>query len=67
MSTADLQAANQRRIDLEHNIDQDLDAHIADDLLVNAIRGGKLVPIRWHNLTEAEKRAAYYATNQPNY
>lgn len=37
----------------------DLQAHIEDDLEVNAIRNGQLVSVRWNELTDDERRAAY--------
>ncbi len=38
--------------------ESDLQAHIEDDLTVNAIRDGKLVEVHWNDLTEDERRAA---------
>jgi hypothetical protein len=41
-------------------IESDLSQRIEDTDLVNAIRNGKLVQVRWNDLTEAEQRQAYH-------
>lgn len=45
----------------------DLQAHIEDSLIVNRIIHGRLVPVRWNDLDEAERRSAYNTTFAPNY
>lgn len=45
--------------------EDDLTSHIEDDLIVNAIRNGHLVPMRWNDLTPEERLAAYAATFNP--
>lgn len=42
--------------------EDDLLQHIQDELTVNAIRDGKLVEVRWADLSEDEQRAAYCST-----
>ena len=49
---------DQRRIALEHAIDQNQRAHVEDTLYVGAIRDGKLVSIPYNKLTPDERRAA---------
>lgn len=61
------EAATQRRIQLEHQIDPDWRAHIEDELRVGAIRNGELVTIPESQLTDDERRAAYWAMFAPNY
>jgi hypothetical protein len=42
-------------------IESDLQQHIEDtDELVGAIRNGKLVQVRWNDLSEGEQRQAYH-------
>jgi hypothetical protein len=43
----------------------DFEQHFQNDL-VNAIRDGNLVEIRWCDLTESEKRQAYNALFSPS-
>jgi hypothetical protein len=40
----------------------DLHAHIEDACTVNSIRNGKLVAVRWNDLTEEERRCANLVT-----
>lgn len=47
---------------IERAIETDLQAHIEDGLTVNAIRDGRIVQIRWNDLSDAEKRAAQTVT-----
>jgi hypothetical protein len=46
-------------------VEPDLHAHTSE-MLVNAIRGGRMVRVRWSELTDDEKRAAYRNSFQPN-
>jgi len=46
-------------------VEPDLHAHTSE-MLVNAIRGGRLVRVRWSELTDNEKRDAYRNCFQPN-
>lgn len=46
-------------------VEPDLHAHTSE-LLVNAIRGGRMVRVRWSELTDDEKRGAYRNCFQPN-
>ena len=41
--------------------EDDVQQHIEDDLMVNAIRDGKIVQVRYNELTEDERRAAEVA------
>lgn len=51
---------------LEQRIpESDILPHLEDDDIVNAIRDGRLVRIRWNDLYESEKRAAYDAIFRP--
>lgn len=61
MHTATINHASDRTLTtptLEHRIEQDMHQHIEDDLIVNAIRNGKLVQVHWNDLTEDERVAA---------
>ncbi len=52
-------------VDVARIIETDLQAHVEDDITVNAIRDGKLVEVLWNDLTEGERRAAYVALFDP--
>ncbi|HYU72388.1 MAG TPA: hypothetical protein VEL31_06880 [Ktedonobacteraceae bacterium] len=52
-------------VDVARLIETDLQAHVEDDIKVNAVRDGKLVEVSWNDLTEDERRAAYVATFHP--
>jgi hypothetical protein len=47
---------------IERQIETDLRQHIEDGLTVNAIRGGRIVHVRWNDLTPDERRAAQTVT-----
>jgi hypothetical protein len=47
---------------IERAIEQDLRLLVEDGLTVNAIRGGRIVHIRWNDLTPDERRAAQTVT-----
>ena len=47
---------------IERAIEQDLRQHVEDHLVVSAIRDGKLVSVRWNELTLDERRAAQVVT-----
>lgn len=46
-------------------VEPDLHAH-SSEMLVNAIRGGRIVRVRWSELTPDEQRQAYHNYFQPN-
>ena len=54
MSTTD---TTERRVALEHQIDQDREQHAKDECSFNRIVGDQLVPCAWDDLTEDEQRA----------
>ena len=43
---------------IARTIETDLQQHVEDTPLVNAIRGGRLVEVSWNDLTDEEQRAA---------
>jgi hypothetical protein len=47
---------------IERAIETDLQAHIEDGLTVNAIRDGRIVQIRWNDLTPDERHGAQTVT-----
>ena len=46
--------------------DSDLQAHIEDGLIVQRMVNGQVVPCRWNDLTEEERRAAYESMFDPH-
>ncbi len=49
----------ERRVKLEHAIDQDQEQHFKDDCAFNRIVNNHLVPCAWDDLDESEKRAVF--------
>jgi len=43
-------------------IENEIPLHLEDACTVNAIRNGKLVAVRWNDLTDSEKRTANLVT-----
>ena len=54
------------RTTLERAIEQDIDAHVADEW-ASAIRNNQIVPVPESELLPHEVRAAFVVTFQPNY